>query len=500
MGVHEDSSSRALNRPVVVAILVVGYGALATCFHVVLHTDVVYNHFAYLPIVLAGVWWGRRGALVVVPLTVILLSMRALDLAVGPLWSDLARAAFFVSVALFVGALSERVSAGRQALLQSEEKYRRLIEESLAGVFVYRDDRVLFVNGRLGRMLGYEPEAMVGMSIWDLILKEHWAEVRRLLQKRASGEQPGLQYECRLGRKDASALWVDLASCPTVYEGRPAVLVNVYDATERYEAERRRRELSELARRQEEQLVHSSRLAELGEMAATIAHELNQPLTGIKNYAKNAAYMIEQAAGGPQDVAENLRLISGQVDRAARIIGQMRELTRRSERIMAPLDVNASIRETVEFLMPQLRLSNVDVSLDLAEGLPPVLGDKVRLEQVFLNLLANARQALEESAERRLNVRTYVDGNRACPVTVEVEDSGVGFAPEDRDKLFRPFYSTKKAGRGTGLGLSISLSIVREHRGEIEAAGAPGKGARFTMRLPAAVQDEHTEASHAGIT
>ena len=494
MSSPENPGRRELKRGAILALLLVVYTALATFFHVVLRTDVVYNHFAYVPIVLAGVWWGRKGAVIVVPLTVILLSFRALGIAVGPLWSDLARVAFFAVVAVVIGDLTERVRAGQRAVRQSEEKYRLLIEGSLAGVFVYRDDRILFVNSRLGRMLGHEPEGLVGMSIWDIVMEEHWPQVRELLRKRHAGERPDLMYECRFVRKDGTPLWVEIASCPTLYEGRPAVMVNAYDTTERREAEMRRRELFELTRRQEEQLVHSTRLAELGEMAATIAHELNQPLTGIKNYARNAAYMIEQDAGTVEDVKENLDLISGQVDRAARIIGQMRQLTRRTEHMPAPMDINASMRETVDFLMPQFRLSNVDVRLELAEELPLVHGDKVRLEQVFLNLLANARQALEGRPVRRLRVRSYMDAEERCPVTVEVEDSGVGFAREDRERLFRPFYSTKKAGHGTGLGLSISLSIVRDHQGEIEAVGAPGEGSKFTVRLPVAAASDGREA------
>jgi two-component system NtrC family sensor kinase len=482
-----------LGRGAFVALLLAVYAGLATCFQVVLRTDVVYNHFAYIPLVVAGIWWGRRAALLVIPLAVTLLSFRVLGMAEGPLWSDLARVGFFGAVAFVIGGLTERVWAGQRAVRQSEEKYRLLIEGSLAGVFVCSDDRILFVNSRLARMLDCRAEQMVGMSIWDIVMAEHRPQVRELLQKQAAGESADLMCECRFVRSDGTPLWVEIASCPTLYEGRPAVMLNAYDTTERREADRRRRELFDLTRRQEEQLVHSTRLAELGEMAATIAHELNQPLTGIKNYARNAAYMIEQDAGSTNEVKENLDLISAQVDRAARIIGQMRELTRRTAHTPAPMDVNASVRETVEFLMPQFRLSNVGVTLELSEGLPLVHGDKVRLEQVFLNLLANARQALEEQPVRRLSVRSYLDREKSCPVTVEVEDSGVGFAAEDRERLFRPFYSTKKAGHGTGLGLSISLSIVRDHQGEIEAVGAPGKGAKFTVRLPAAVAREQRE-------
>jgi len=335
------------------------------------------------------------------------------------------------------------------------------------------------------------------MSLWDIIREDHRESVRELLRLRAMGERPDLVHECRFVRNDGAAFWVELASCPTLYDGRPAVMVNVLDTTERHEAERRRRELFELTRRQEEQLVHSTRLAELGEMAATIAHELNQPLTGIKNYARNATYMIEENAGTTEEVNENLSLISAQVDRAARIINRMRELARRTSHTPAPMDINASVRETVDFLMPQFRLSNVELRLELAPTLPPVHGDKLRLEQVLLNLLSNARQALEEQPVRRLCVRSYVDTRADCPVTIEIEDTGIGFAPHDREKLFRPFYSTKKAGHGTGLGLSISLSIVRDHQGEIEAEGTPDKGAKFTVRLPAATTSDKTEARDA---
>ena len=159
--------------------------------------------------------------------------------------------------------------------------------------------------------------------------------------------------------------------------------------------EEKLREVTELARRQEEQLEHSTRLAELGEMAAAISHELNQPLTGIRNYARNAFYMIEKKAGGEEEVKDNLRLISEQVDRAARIINQMRELTRRSDSAFAVLDLNSVLRESVEFLLPQMKLSEVEVSLSLAEDLPAIWGDRIRLAQVFLNLLTNARQAMD---------------------------------------------------------------------------------------------------------
>ena len=253
------------------------------------------------------------------------------------------------------------------------------------------------------------------------------------------------------------------------------------------ETEAKLRELSELGRKQEEQLEHSTRLAELGEMAAAISHELNQPLTGIRNYARNAFYMIEKKAGTEEDVKGNLRLISDQVDRAARIINEMRELTRRSENVFTTLDVNGVLRECLEFLVPQMKLADVELSLSLAAELPPVRGDRIRLAQVFLNLLTNARQAMDGLARRRLTVTSRRDGKPGLPVVIEITDTGKGFSDEQGRKLFQPFYTTRKGGHG--LGLSISRAIIQDHKGVIEATGTPGAGATFRIRLPAAGYD-----------
>jgi len=494
MGKLDTARRRNAVKTVAITALAVLYGTLGLYFNAVLGTSVVYTHLAYIPIVLAGIWWGRRSVLVAVVLAAVIVLLRVFGIGIGALWSDMARGLLFVIVALCVGTLSEKVLAGQYALRVSEEKYRSLIEKSLSGILVYRDDKVLFANPRVSELLGYGPEELVHRPIWDLIHEEDREKVRDLLLGRRTGGVSDLHYECRLVRADGTAIWADIASATVQFDEGPAVLVTAYDITDRKEAEEKRRQLAELAHKQEEQLVHSTRLAELGEMAAAIAHELNQPLTGIRNFARNAYYMVDQSAGTSDEVKTNLRFVSEQVDRAAKIINQMRELTRRSEKEFAPVSVNGIIKESVEFLTPQLKLSGVEITLDLAENLPRVMGDRIRLEQVFLNLLTNARQAMEEAGERRLKVKTYVDGDTECPVVAEIEDTGKGFAPEDSEKLFAPFFSTKKPGHGTGLGLSISLTIIRDHKGRIEATSAPGKGAKFTVRLPVRQSAETGEA------
>ncbi len=372
-----------------------------------------------------------------------------------------------------------------EILCMTVEKYKLLIEKSLTGIFVYRNENILFINPRFSEMLGHAPQNVVGHSIWELFYDEDIPTVRSLVMRRKHDHFADLHYECRLIRADKSIIWADIASSVMAnYEGATAVLVNFYDITEKKEAQAKRREILELARKQEEQLVHSTRLAELGEMAAAISHELNQPLTGIRNFARNAYYMLEQHVGTEEDVKENLRLISEQVDRASKIIRRMRELARRSERLFAPVDINSIIRESADFLLPQMTLSGVDVTLDLSPNIPEISGDRIQLEQVFLNLLTNARQSMEDVQTRHLTIRSYCDENPDCRVVIEVSDTGKGFAIEDAEKLFRPFFTTKKTGHGTGLGLSISLGIIRDHQGTITAIGQPGNGATFTIYLP----------------
>jgi PAS domain S-box-containing protein len=479
----------------VIAMLVIAYLGLAVYFQLVLHKGVVYTHFAYLPIVLASIWWGKKGVLVALLLAGFILLFHLFGIGYGERWDDVTRIFFFVVVALFIGALSEKVMAGQRAQRESEEKYRLLIEKSLNGIMAYRNNTILFANSRSHEILGYDSTGLVGKSVSTLIYEQDKPRWLKIMEKRKTDGASDLHYECRLVRGDGRAVWADIASSVTAYEGMPAILVHIHDITGKKEAEEERRNLAELAQKQNEQLVHSIQLAEMGEMAASVAHELNQPLTGIRNFAKNAIYMIEEDAGDSGEIKENLNLISQQVDRASKIINQMRDLTRRSERRFEPVDLNRTVKEIVEFLSPQLKLSQVDVILDLAPQLPEVLGDRIRLEQVFLNLITNARQAMENSEVRRLEVKSYYDGINDYRAVIEISDTGKGFLPEQTEKLFRPFYTTKKVGRGTGLGLSVSLNIIQEHEGSIEALGGPGKGARFKIILPFVPEQNPQEAS-----
>lgn len=364
------------------------------------------------------------------------------------------------------------------------EEAKLFLESSPLAVFILKDDTVFAINARAAKMLKMKHEDIIGKKIMELAAQEDDDAPPSLSRAPETPGAPGEKRIFRFINSNNDVVWAEISRAKLKIAGEDAVALFAYDITESKEEEIQRREFMELARRQEDQLIHSTRLAELGEMAAAIAHELKQPLTGIRNFARNAYYMIEKEVGGPDEIKSNLRLISEQVDRAARIINQMRDLTRKSEPHFVTMDINATVKDSLDFLAPQLALSEVEVSLDLTRGMPYIKGDRLRLEQVFLNIITNARQAMKDSDEKRLDIRTYFEKENDCPITVEFRDSGVGFGEDVAKKLFTAFYSTKKPGQGTGLGLSISIRIIREHNGRIEAEGEPGKGARFIVRLP----------------
>lgn len=268
-------------------------------------------------------------------------------------------------------------------------------------------------------------------------------------------------------------------------------------------------ELSLLMERVQEgqrQLMHSSRLASLGEMTAGIGHELTQPLNTILLLARNALKVLDApaSAGRPGLVRENLELIVDRAEKAGAIINTMRSLGRKVEGELAAVDVVALLRKIVQFLAGQLRIHDVAVVLDLADAPLPVWAIEVRLEQVFLNLVQNAIQAMGATEEPRLKLSTRLEERlnvqsmryETCVVTM-VEDNGCGMDSEVQAKIFAPFFTTRQSG-GMGLGLSLVDRIVREFSGFIDVTSQPGQGACFSVWLPLYQADRSEQVIRTG--
>jgi signal transduction histidine kinase len=247
--------------------------------------------------------------------------------------------------------------------------------------------------------------------------------------------------------------------------------------------ERARVELD--AREQRLQLTHLSRVAMLGELSGGIAHELNQPLTAILSNAQAAQHLVGNKSADPEILVEILRDIIAADQRAGEVIRRLRTLFKRGETQFQPLDANELVHEVLSIVHGDLVTRSVEVVPELAAALPKVQGDRVELEQVMLNLVMNACDAMAglPPDQRRITVRTRAVEVDDGAVQVSFSDCGPGFTPEQYARLFEPFYTTKP--RGLGLGLSISRAIIRAHHGRLWGTSAPGAGAAFHFVLPA---------------
>jgi len=231
-------------------------------------------------------------------------------------------------------------------------------------------------------------------------------------------------------------------------------------------------------------LMQVSRLATIGEMAAGVAHELNQPLAAITTYAQAGARLLERSDPALEDVHEALKQIAAQAMRAGAIIRRMRSLVRHVDVERRATDLNALINELAELMETDARVHGVRLRFELAQGLPQVMADRVQIQHVLLNLLRNALEALADvpAAERAVIVRTAL--GESGDVELSLSDTGPGIDPEVAERMYDPFFTTKALG--TGLGLSVSTTIIGAHDGTLGHRANEPRGASFFVRLPAA--------------
>ena len=296
--------------------------------------------------------------------------------------------------------------------------------------------------------------------------------------KRATNGDGDFDSEYRVARTDGSTRWI-ATRCRVEFDARrrPFRLHGVsVDITARKAAEGE-------VQRQRSELAHVARVSMMGELAASITHDLTQPMTSILSNAEAAEIFMSQSPAALQDTRETLADIRRDAERSGEIIHGMRALLRKQEMEMRPLEPNAVVEDVLTLVAGDAALRKCTISADLSPKLPTVLGDRVHLQQVLLNLTMNALEAMagQTPETRRLTVRTGVDGDGT--VEIAVVDSGPGIAQDKIARLFEPFFTTKP--RGMGMGLSIARRIIEAHRGRISAASNASEGATFRVVLPA---------------
>jgi PAS domain S-box-containing protein len=356
-----------------------------------------------------------------------------------------------------------------------EAKIRRLVDANIIGIFIWElGGLILEANDAFLTMLGYNRDDLVSPGLrWTDLTPPEWRErdQRLLLELSESGAlQP---FEKEYFRKDGRRVPVLIGVASFGGTGHQGVAY-VVDLSERRRAE-------DAVRQLESDLAHMNRLSMMGELSATLAHEVKQPIATARNNARAAQNFLKKQPPDLKEVGEAVGCLVGDVDRAADIIDRISEQIRKAPLRKDHCDLNSAIKEVVGLAHNITMRSDVSVQTQLAEGMPPVQGDRVQLQQVVLNLMLNAVEAMAsvERGPRELLISTEQDH---MGVRVAVRDSGPGIEPEHFERVFRSFFTTKPGG--TGMGLSICRSIIEAHGGRLWAEANEPRGAVFWFTLP----------------
>ena len=372
----------------------------------------------------------------------------------------------------------------QEQYIKSEEKYRSLFNNDPNPIFIVSHEtyEILDINERAQESYGYTREELHGMPF--LRLGEPGdREVKYGMRNLALG-QSILLAKRKHFRKGGRSFFVNISVSHARYGESDVLIATTADVTESIE--------------KETQLIQASKMTTLGIMAAGMAHEINQPLNVIqicadfflKTLKKGQSISPEALQGIAKDITDN-------VNRATGIIKHVRHFARQSEVVTSKVNINAPIEDVFKVLGHQIKVHEIALDLDLDRDIPCIMADHNRLEQVFINLVTNAIDAMDEKAQqpdhrgmtKQLSLRTFSVDNR---VIATVKDNGVGMDEEVKNKILEPFFTTKEVGKGTGLGVSISYGIIKDYEGEIQIDSQIGVGTTFRLSFPVFQKDTHT--------
>lgn len=361
-------------------------------------------------------------------------------------------------------------------LEKSEKKYYSIFNNMPNPMFVLDIDtlKILDCNESVTTVYGFTKEEIINKSFVDFFPDDEKNSYGLKMRAYSS------LNKVKQLKKDGKAIFVNIRIAPSEYPGQKVMLVTTSDITQRLEVE--------------QQLIQAGKMATLGEMATGIAHELNQPLSVIKTVSSFFIKKISNHEAISESTLNDMLIkIDNNVDRASRIINHLRNFARKSEVISVKVQVNEILERALAIFSQHLKIRGIEVLWDVENTLPMFLADPDRLEQVFINLLVNARDAIEERwkhtepmpGDKRIIIKTFREINN---IKIEICDTGIGIPKNILEKIFEPFFTTKDAGKGTGLGLSISYGIVKDFGGSIKSVSEENNGACFTITFP--IQDK----------
>ena len=365
----------------------------------------------------------------------------------------------------------------QEALRESEEQWKAVFENNPTMYFVVDPQaaRILLVNPFGAEQLGYASDELIGQPI-DVLFPEADREFARK-NKALCLERLGrtMSWELRKVRKDGTVIWARETGRAMLIKNRPVVLIASEDITEAKHAAAALREM-------ETQLARANRLETMGQLTASIAHEVNQPIAATLSNAQAALRWLRRDPPDLNEVSHALARIARDAARAGDVVHRIRNLTKKGAPRDEHLDMNAVIREVIDLTRSEAIKHAVSVRTDLAGNLPPIQGDRVELQQVILNLILNAIEAMSGVSDGCRSMLIATKKTEAAQALVSISDSGPGLAQEVQENLFKAFFTTKPSG--LGLGLSICRSIVESHGGRLSASANSPRGAIFQFTLP----------------
>ncbi|WP_322821680.1 response regulator [Chloroflexus sp.] len=354
-----------------------------------------------------------------------------------------------------------------QAAQRNEARYRTIFANASDMILMLDASwRIISGNQSSAQILGVEVSELVGQSLQRWCLAQEWPTIAQALQRVARG-LPQPPFTVSLQRQSKESAIVEMNAQRLNVDDQAMIVCVGRDLTER--------------RRLEQQLIQSDKLSALGQLVAGVAHELNNPLASISGYAQ----LLMRNRTLPDDVRADVEQIRQQADRASRIVRNLLMFAREHKPERLLVQINEVVQSTLSLQAYQLRVDNITVKLELDPELPQTLADPHQLQQVLLNLITNARQAMSEKGSGTLTIRTqrYESGD-GLSIEIIVSDTGIGIPVQYLDKIFNPFFTTKPVGQGTGLGLSICYGIIQEHNGQIWVESHEGTGTTIFIRLP----------------
>jgi PAS domain S-box-containing protein len=368
----------------------------------------------------------------------------------------------------FARDITERRQA-EAALRESEQRFRNLIENSLTGISIVQDDRIIYQNPEQGRLFGPIPRSTIFASVDD-IYPDDVEKVKQLYKNIISGKAEAFETDFRLLHKadkpeKRNLIWVNCRASLIEYHGKKAILVNVMDVT-------RTRQLENLLRIQD-------KMASLGRVAAGIAHEIRNPLSGVNIYLNTLEKIFnrDESLDKVNAILEQLQSASNKIES---VIKRVLDFSKPNEPKFALTDINGPIDEAINLSSVTLRKSGIEIEKTLAENLPLCHADLSLIEEVVLNLITNAAEAMKHMEEnKKIVIESSFENNR---ILLTVSDSGPGVPASIRDKIFDPFYTTKP--EGSGIGLSITQRIISDHGASMVITDSKWGGAEFRIEMP----------------